>query len=115
MRKGGGGTKQKVIRAQAGIHLSGGGAVGGWVPAFAGMTDVFYSGLRESTAASVLKGFFFFLAAIFVSSSAHAICGGPVADGGVRLWRAAVEAEKAVAITFLGHASFLIESPEGVR
>jgi L-ascorbate metabolism protein UlaG (beta-lactamase superfamily) len=45
---------------------------------------------------------------------AHAACGGVVA-GGARLWRAAAEMEKSVAITFLGHASFLVESPQGVR
>jgi L-ascorbate metabolism protein UlaG (beta-lactamase superfamily) len=78
------------------------------------MTNI-CSVLRESSATSALQCFFFFLAAMLFALPAHAICGGPVADGGVRLWRASAEAEKAVAITFLGHASFLIESPEGVR
>jgi L-ascorbate metabolism protein UlaG (beta-lactamase superfamily) len=44
-----------------------------------------------------------------------AACTGVVADGGARLWRAAAAEEKAVAIDFLGHASFLIESPQGVK
>src|SRR5689334_17904475 len=46
---------------------------------------------------------------------ALAACTGVVADSGARLWRTAAAAEKAAAITFLGHASFLIESLEGVR
>ena len=36
-------------------------------------------------------------------------------EGGARLWRVAAQPEQSVAITFLGHASFMIESPEGVR
>ena len=44
----------------------------------------------------------------------RAACTGVVADGGARLWRAAA-GEKAAAITYLGHSSFLIESPDGVR
>jgi L-ascorbate metabolism protein UlaG (beta-lactamase superfamily) len=47
---------------------------------------------------------------------AGAGCIGAVAEDGTRLWRAAAAAlDKTVAITFLGHASFLIESPQGVR
>jgi L-ascorbate metabolism protein UlaG (beta-lactamase superfamily) len=49
-----------------------------------------------------------------VTLPARAACTGVVAEDGARLWRTAA-AEKAAAITFLGHASFLIESPEGVR
>ena len=37
-----------------------------------------------------------------------------MAGDGARLWRAAAS-EGTVSITFLGHASFLIESPGGVR
>jgi L-ascorbate metabolism protein UlaG (beta-lactamase superfamily) len=46
-------------------------------------------------------------------SAAQATGTGVVAAGTLRL--AAAGAEPAVAITFLGHASFLIESPAGVR
>jgi L-ascorbate metabolism protein UlaG (beta-lactamase superfamily) len=46
---------------------------------------------------------------------AWAGCIGAVAEDGTRLWRAAAAPDKTVAITFLGHASFLIESPQGVR
>jgi L-ascorbate metabolism protein UlaG (beta-lactamase superfamily) len=70
---------------------------------------------RKAAATSALKCFFFFLGAMLFALPAQALCGGPVADSGARLWRVAVEAEKAVAITFLGHASFLVESPDGVR
>jgi L-ascorbate metabolism protein UlaG (beta-lactamase superfamily) len=45
--------------------------------------------------------------------AAQAACTGVVAGGPLRL--AAAAAEEAVSITFLGHASFLIESPGGVR
>jgi L-ascorbate metabolism protein UlaG (beta-lactamase superfamily) len=44
-----------------------------------------------------------------------AACTGPVADQGPRLWHAAAGLEDGVRLTFLGHASFLIESPQGVR
>jgi L-ascorbate metabolism protein UlaG (beta-lactamase superfamily) len=56
-----------------------------------------------------------FLALLALCASARAACTGVVAGEGARLWRAAAEPEKAVAIEFLGHASFLIESPQGVR
>ena len=46
-------------------------------------------------------------------AAAQAACTGVVAGGPLRL--AAAAAEEAVSITFLGHASFLIESPGGVR
>jgi L-ascorbate metabolism protein UlaG (beta-lactamase superfamily) len=48
-----------------------------------------------------------------ISSAAHAACTGVVAGEPLRL--AAAGAEESVSITFLGHASFLIESPGGVR
>lgn len=47
------------------------------------------------------------------ASSAQTACTGVVAEGPLRL--AAAAADEAVSITFLGHASFLIESPGGVR
>ena len=55
------------------------------------------------------------LIGLMLMSAAQAACTGPVArrSGPVRL--AATGPEGAVAITFLGHASFLIESPAGVR
>src|SRR5437016_691133 len=53
--------------------------------------------------------------AAMMGSAAEAVCTGVVADrtGPVRL--AASGPEGAVSVTFLGHASFLIESPAGVR
>jgi L-ascorbate metabolism protein UlaG (beta-lactamase superfamily) len=55
----------------------------------------------------------FLLLAAF-TGPASAACTGVVAGDGTRLWRAAVD-EGAISIGFLGHASFLIESPGGVR
>jgi L-ascorbate metabolism protein UlaG (beta-lactamase superfamily) len=53
--------------------------------------------------------------ASIIPSVAQAACTGVVA-GGPRLVRlAAAGPEGGVSITFLGHASFLIESPAGVR
>src|SRR4030088_1864549 len=54
------------------------------------------------------------LALMFVQPG-WAACSGPVADGGARLRLAAAGPEGDVGLTFLGHASFLIESPQGVR
>jgi L-ascorbate metabolism protein UlaG (beta-lactamase superfamily) len=53
--------------------------------------------------------------ALLVPLTAWAACSGPVADQGARLWHAAAGSEDGVRLTFLGHASFLIESPQGVR
>ena len=39
----------------------------------------------------------------------------PVASGEPRIWRAAATEDLTVRITFLGHASFLIETPDHVR
>ena len=50
---------------------------------------------------------------MLVAAAAHAACTGPVAGSDVRLVRVAA-ASGQVGLTFLGHASFLIESPEGV-
>jgi len=56
-----------------------------------------------------------FAIASTIASVAHAACTGVVAER-LRPWRlAGAEAEGAVSLTFLGHASFLIESPAGVR
>jgi L-ascorbate metabolism protein UlaG (beta-lactamase superfamily) len=52
------------------------------------------------------------LIVLVLAPPAQAACSEVVA--GARLWRAAAQ-ENAVAIRFLGHASFLIESPDGVR
>jgi L-ascorbate metabolism protein UlaG (beta-lactamase superfamily) len=73
-----------------------------WVPAFAGTTG----------ACRLLFSWLVGLA-LFFGGTAQAACTGVVAGGPFRL--AAIGAEGAVAITFLGHASFLIESPAGVR
>jgi Beta-lactamase superfamily domain len=55
------------------------------------------------------------LALLALSGGAWAACSGPVADSGARLWHATAGPEDRVRLTFLGHASFLIESPQGVR
>ena len=61
------------------------------------------------------RGMRMICAVVFAISvqTAQAACSGVVAGGPLRL--AAAGAEEAVSITFLGHASFLIESPGGVR
>jgi len=53
------------------------------------------------------------LIASLIAPAVQAACTGVVAGSALRL--AAANAEDAVSITFLGHASFLIESPGGVR
>jgi L-ascorbate metabolism protein UlaG (beta-lactamase superfamily) len=73
-----------------------------WVPAFAGTTR---------RAARLIGWTILFI--FTIASSVQAACTGVVAGGPLRL--AAAVAEEAVSITFLGHASFLIESPGGVR
>ncbi len=74
---------------------------------------------RVPFAAFALNWFFMLaLLAPFVATPSQAACTGVVVDGGARVWQAAAgekAAEKAAAITYLGHSSFLIESPEGVR
>ena len=50
---------------------------------------------------------------LLLPAAAHAGC-SPIAATSPRVWRAAMT-EPEVGITFLGHASFLIESPDGVR
>src|SRR3954447_18098070 len=68
-----------------------------------------------SFAASALQCFLALALLVpFFAGPAWAACSGVVAERGARLWQAAA-GEKAAAITYLGHASFLIESPEGVR
>ena len=58
--------------------------------------------------------FLFWLCLRRLCGPAWAACAGVVAERGARLWRAAA-GEKTATITYLGHSSFLIESPEGVR
>jgi L-ascorbate metabolism protein UlaG (beta-lactamase superfamily) len=53
--------------------------------------------------------------AAVIASAAQAACTGVVAGGPGAMRLAAAVQEGAVSITFLGHASFLIESPAGVR
>ncbi len=53
------------------------------------------------------------LAGLLLASAASATCPGPVASRAPLLWRAALQPAE-VGVTFLGHASFLIESPGGV-
>ena len=61
-----------------------------------------------------LRSFLVLALTATIVTPAWAACPGVVAQQAAPLWRAAA-AEKQVAITFLGHASFLIESPAGVR
>ena len=56
----------------------------------------------------------FALALLALAAPGWAACTGPVADG-ARLRLASAGPEGGVGLTFLGHASFLIESPAGVR
>jgi len=70
---------------------------------------------HRATIASFALPILVALALLALSGGARAACTGPVADQGARLWRAAAGSEDAVRLTFLGHASFLIESPQGVR
>jgi hypothetical protein len=51
--------------------------------------------------------------ALLAPITAWAACTVPVADGGARVRLAAAGPEGGVGLTFLGHASFLIESPQG--
>ena len=53
--------------------------------------------------------------ASLIASAAQAACTGVVADRSGLLHLAVGVAEGTVSITFLGHSSFLIESPAGVR
>jgi len=53
--------------------------------------------------------------ASIIPSAAQAACTGVVAGGPGLVRLAAAGPEGGVSITFLGHASFLIESPAGVR
>ena len=72
-------------------------------------------GHRVSFVSFVMRlSFLLFLAlALLAPAVAQAGCSSVVA--GVRLWRVAAVEESAVAIGFLGHSSFLIESPQGVK
>jgi L-ascorbate metabolism protein UlaG (beta-lactamase superfamily) len=54
------------------------------------------------------------LLALMLVATAEAACSGPVADHGARLRLASAGPEGGVGLNFLGHASFLIESPQGV-
>jgi L-ascorbate metabolism protein UlaG (beta-lactamase superfamily) len=63
---------------------------------------------RRWSAIALLTGLLLFLV-----HAAHAAC-TPIAQRGPMLWRAST-AEPTLTISFLGHASFLIESPQGVR
>src|SRR5690349_20649082 len=66
--------------------------------------------LRASAAPSAVKRFLFALALLALfAMPAWAACTGPVADQGARLQLAAAGPESGVGLTFLGHASFLIE------
>ena len=71
--------------------------------------------LCETTASSAVQYCFVLaLLALCFADSAWAACSGPVADQGARLRLASAGPEGGVGLNFLGHASFLIESPQGV-
>src|ERR1044071_4227737 len=114
MRQGRSGVFSSAVPANAGTHCSAARASGGWVPATAGTRGFVRRGLRGTSASSATSCFLFLLALSF-AAPAWAVCTGVVAQDGTRLWRAAAGEQKAVAIDFLGHASFLIESPQGVK
>ena len=69
--------------------------------------------LRGAFASSASR-LFLVLFILILATPAQAACTGVVAGDGTRLWRAAA-GDGTVRISFLGHASFLIESPGGVR
>ena len=72
-------------------------------------------GLRVTSVSFVVKCFVALaVLALGFAGSAQAACSGPVADHGARLRLASTGPEGGVGVTFLGHASFLIESPQGV-
>lgn len=98
-----------VIPAKPGIHPSSGVGAEKWMPAFAGTT---WGVFREIFA---LTCFLFSLLALGLATPAWGACTGVIVDNGAWLWRAAAAAPKPVSLTFLGHASFLIETPQGVR
>src|SRR5882762_10242103 len=81
----------------------------------AGTTNPTGCVLCVSAAISALTYFFWFLVVLCVVLPAQAACIGAVAEGGAKLRLVAAKPEGAVGITFLGHASFLLESPSGVR
>ena len=77
---------------------------------------VLLRGHRVSLASFALNIFLVLaLLALGFGASAWAACTGPVADNGARVRLAAAGPEGGVGLTFLGHASFLIESPQGAR
>ena len=72
-------------------------------------------GHRVSFASFALKCVFALaLLALMFTQPVRAACSGPVAESGARLRLASAGAEGGVGLNFLGHASFLIESPAGV-
>ena len=73
-----------------------------------------FSATSAAPSASSASKLFLVLFMLVLASPAWAACTGVVAGDGTRLWRAAA-GDGTVSISFLGHASFLIESPGGVR
>jgi L-ascorbate metabolism protein UlaG (beta-lactamase superfamily) len=69
---------------------------------------------RVSFVSFVVKVFIALALMIALIAPGWAACSGPVAENGARLRLAAAAPEGSVGLTFLGHASFLIESPQGV-
>jgi L-ascorbate metabolism protein UlaG (beta-lactamase superfamily) len=102
-----------VIPAKAGIHFSAARAVERWVPAFAG-TTAFLIRVLCTFLASFALPILVAVALFALTKPAYAACSGPVADNGARLRLASAAPEGGVGLTFLGHASFLIESSQGV-
>jgi L-ascorbate metabolism protein UlaG (beta-lactamase superfamily) len=114
MRRGRRGISSSVVPANAGTHPSAAPAAEWWAPAFAGMTKIRTGAGREPFALKLFLSIFL-LASLFVTP-AFAACTGVVAERLVPLRLISTgDAPAAVTVTFLGHASFLIESPQGVR
>ena len=101
-----------VIPPKAEINRSAARTSDKWVPAFAGTTTFLHRVLSAATASSAVTCCF--ALALIAPVTGWAACSGPVADHGARLRLASAGPEGGVGLTFLGHASFLIESPQGV-
>jgi L-ascorbate metabolism protein UlaG (beta-lactamase superfamily) len=70
---------------------------------------------RSDSRARVVLALIWVIIVAMTAAVAQAACTAPIASGRAPLHYAAAGPENKVSITFLGHASFLIESPDGVR
>ena len=85
------------------------------VSAFAGTAAVSARAVRRAFAPAVLTFLLLLLVvSLVIDGGAHAACTGVIAGRNPLFRPASTGTEGAVNVTFLGHASFLIESPAGV-